>query len=67
MGGKFGPLEGDNALASVRPFVCALTAEDTTFIRVISSLRCLCVCNQWVYADNRVNVVDRLLIQYDFI
>ncbi len=28
-------------------------------IRVITSLRCLCVCNQWAYADNRANAVDR--------
>ncbi len=27
--------------------------------RVITSLRCLCVCNQWVYADNRANAVDQ--------
>ncbi len=31
-------------------------------IRVIAILRCLCVSNQWAYADNRADAVDQLLI-----
>ena len=40
--------EGDNVLGSVRPFVCL-------------SVR-LSVCNQWAYADNCANAVDRLFL-----
>ncbi len=28
---------------------------------------CLCACNQWAYADNRADAVDRLLIQCIFL
>ncbi len=57
--------EGDNALGSVRPsvrpsvcpFVCALTAEPLPV-----EGGCLCVCNQWVYGDNRANAVNRRFI-----
>ncbi len=40
---------------SVCPFVCALTVEPFD----------LCVCNQWAYADNRADAVDRLLIGHN--
>ena len=44
------PSEGDNALGSfglsVCPFVYALMVE-------LLDLKCLCVSNQWAYADNR--------------
>ena len=50
----------DNALGSVRPsvrlFVCALLFEPSLPVQSI----CLCVCNQWAYANNRADVVDQL-------
>ena len=30
--------------------------------KIYKSLRSLCVCNQWAYADNCADAVDRLLI-----
>ncbi len=54
--------EGDNVLGSVRPsvrpsvclFVCLCVLQSV----------CLCACNQWAYADNRADAVDRLLIKF---
>ena len=46
--------QGDNVLGSihlsVRLWIC------------VSLPVCLCVCDQWMYADNRADAVDRLLI-----
>ncbi len=44
---------GGNALGSVRPSVCP---------SVCALPDCLCVCNQWAYADNCVDAVDQLLM-----
>ncbi len=51
---------------SVRPFVCLFVC---LFVCVCSPKGllpvqsvCLCACNQWVYADNHADAVDRLLI-----
>ncbi len=68
--------EGDNVLGSVRPsvrpFVClfvrALLFEPFdqkgwNLTHYQSSGVCLCVCNQWAYAGNCADAVDRLLIQ----
>ncbi len=43
-------------VASVRPFVClcVLSCPNRSV--------CLCACNQWAYADNRADAIDRLLI-----
>ena len=55
--------EGDNVLGSVRLSVCPSvgphTAEDNKSPGVCQGV-CLCVCNQWAYADNCADAVDRL-------
>ncbi len=63
--------EGDNVLGSVRPSVCPSVCPTAVCLSinalmatiVITSLRCLSVCNQGAYADNRAYAVDRLLIE----
>ena len=35
-----------------------------TSLRCLSVCVCLCVCNQWSYADNRTDAVNRLLISH---
>ncbi len=53
-------------VASVRLFVCLSVCvcspvqEEPLPVQSV----CLCACNQWVYADNRADAVDRLLIYY---
>ncbi len=72
--------QGDNALGSICPCVCpsACTLTAKPFDLRLNFAECskeqqlllpvygvgLCVCNQWVYADNLVDAVDRLLIFY---
>ncbi len=66
--------QGDNRFGSIHPsvcvsacvsvssFVCTLTAESLVGALTITSPSRLCVCNQGAYADNFVDVVDRLLL-----
>ena len=49
-------------VAFVRPSVCQWTLFCLRGARVITSLRCLCVGNQWACVDNHTDAVDRLLI-----
>ncbi len=44
---------------SVCPSVCALLFEEESL--PVTSI-CLCVCNQWAYADSYADAVDQLLI-----
>ena len=54
--------QGDNALGSIHPFVCLFACP----LLFVASLQVQgvrpYVCNQWAYADDRADVVDRLLI-----
>ncbi len=54
--------EGDNVLGSVRPSVRPSVRLDVRLSLPAWGV-CLCVCNQWAYADNCADAVDRLLIQ----
>ena len=70
--------EGDNVLGIVRPSVrlsvcpSTLSRLNRLFVRALLGARLcrvqqratasLCVCNQWAYADNCTDAVDRLLI-----
>ena len=55
--------QGDNALGSIRAYVCLPSHS----WRVITCLVCLCVCNQVAYKGNSADAVDRLLIlKYDW-
>ncbi len=51
-------------VASVRPSVCLFVwrKEELLPVQGVS----LCVCNQWAYADNSADAVDRLLINLAF-
>ncbi len=48
-------------VASVRPFICLFVCALLSEPLPVHSV-CLCACNQWAYADNRADAVDRLLI-----
>ncbi len=69
-----GRSEGGNVLGSVRPSICLsiplmilgarICRVQWRAIRTITRVLgvCLCVYNQWEYADNCTDAVDRLLI-----
>ncbi len=63
--------EGDNVLGSALClFVCLSVQAPVYHLTFLgghyqSNIFCLCVCNQGVYANNLVDVVDQLLICYE--
>ncbi len=60
--------QGDNGIGSVRPSVCVCVcvcvccAAKSNRSHYQSSGVRLCVCDQWAYAGNCADAVDRLLI-----
>ena len=51
-----------NCVFFVQPVLVELIRVLFPYETYQSQHHCLCVCNQWAYAGNRANAVDRLLI-----